>query len=252
MAAGGRGRGGRLPGRPRLRGRPRRRRRRPRPALRAGRGRDSGAAAAGAAAAVRRPLRGPAAGLSRRAGPRGAGRSRGADDPPVVTFSQLAPFLPWLASRSAGIVAFMLVSASVILGLTMSTRITTTRVRARLRGVHEQLAVAALIAIAVHGLLLLGDRWLHASPVNLVVPFTLGYRPFFTGLGVLAGWGAALFGLSFYARRRIGGTARWRKLHRASAVVWLLGATHAIGGGSDNGTIFLRVLVIGTSILIGG
>jgi sulfoxide reductase heme-binding subunit YedZ len=123
--------------------------------------------------------------------------------------------------------------------------------RARLRGVHEQLAVAGLIAIAAHGLLLLGDGWLHAGPVNLVVPFTLGYRPLFTGLGVLAGWGAALFGLSYYARRRIG-AARWRKLHRASFLVWLLGATHAIGGGTDASTIFLRVLVIGSAIPIGG
>jgi sulfoxide reductase heme-binding subunit YedZ len=167
-----------------------------------------------------------------------------------VTVGQLAPYLPWLASRSAGIVAFCLVSASVILGLAMSTRITTPALRVRLRGVHEQLAVAGLIAIAAHGLVLLGDGWLHASPVNLVVPFTLGYRTLFTGLGVLAGWGAALFGLSYYARRRIG-AARWRRLHRASFVVWLLGATHAIGAGSDNGTLFLRILVIGSAIPIG-
>jgi sulfoxide reductase heme-binding subunit YedZ len=169
-----------------------------------------------------------------------------------VTFSQLAPYLPWLASRSAGIVAFGLVSASVILGLSMSTKVTTQHTRTRLRGVHEQLAVAGLIAIAAHGLLLLGDGWLHASPVNLVVPFTLGYRSLFTGLGVLAGWGGALFGLSYYARRRIGGTARWRKLHRASVLVWLLGGIHALGAGSDASTIFLRVLVIGSAIPIGG
>ena len=167
-----------------------------------------------------------------------------------MSFFRLIQFLPWLASRSAGIVACCLISASVILGLSMSTKITSPSLRLRLRGVHEQLAVAGLVAIAAHGLLLLADRWLHASPVNLVVPFTLGYRTFFTGLGVLAAWGAALFGLSYYVRRRIG-TARWRKLHRASFVVWLLGAAHAIGAGSDNGTLFLRILVIGTAIPIG-
>jgi sulfoxide reductase heme-binding subunit YedZ len=168
-----------------------------------------------------------------------------------LTVTQLAPYLPWLASRSAGIVAFSLVSASVVLGLTMSTKATGAARRARLRVVHEQLAVAGLVAVAAHGLLLLGDRWLHAAPVNLVVPFTLGYRPLFTGLGVLAGWGAALFGLSYYARRRIG-AARWRRLHRASFVVWLLGATHAIGAGSDASSLFMRVLVIGSAIPVGG
>jgi methionine sulfoxide reductase heme-binding subunit len=167
-----------------------------------------------------------------------------------VTFTQLAPYLPWLASRSAGIVAFCLVSASVILGLSMATKVTSVPTRARLRGVHEQLAVAGLVAVAAHGLLLLGDRWLQATPVGLVVPFTLGYRPLFTGLGVIAGWGAALFGLSYYARRRIG-YARWRSLHRATFLVWLLGATHAVGAGSDASTLFMRALIVGSAVPIG-
>jgi sulfoxide reductase heme-binding subunit YedZ len=167
-----------------------------------------------------------------------------------VTSTQLAPYLPWLASRSAGIVAFCLVSASVILGLSMSTKVTSVATRAKLRGVHEQLAVAGLVAVAAHGLLLLGDRWLHATPIGLVVPFTLGYRPLFTGLGVIAGWGAALFGLSYYARHRIG-YARWRTLHRAAFLVWLLGAVHVVGAGSDAATLFMRVLIVGTAVPIG-
>ena len=41
----------------------------------------------------------------------------------------------------------------------------------------------ALVAIAVHGVTLLGDRWLHPGLAGIAVPFAMGYRPSFTGLG---------------------------------------------------------------------
>jgi hypothetical protein len=49
--------------------------------------------------------------------------------------------------------------------------------RARLRDLHEPLAVTGLAAIAAQGILLLGDPWLDAGPIGMVVPFTLGHRP---------------------------------------------------------------------------
>ena len=78
----------------------------------------------------------------------------------------------------------------------------------------------------------------------------MSYRPLFTGLGIVAGYLAALLGLSFYARRRIG-TRLWRKLHRATSVVYVLGVVHALGAGTDASTTWLRafLLVTGAPIL---
>ena len=109
--------------------------------------------------------------------------------------------------------------------------------------VHEQPAVAGLMSIAVHGVTLLGDTWLKASPIDLVAPFFMSYKPGFTGLGVLAGWLAALLGLSFYARRWIG-AKRWRSLHRATLLVWLMAAVHTLGAGTDAGSAWLQAVVV--------
>ena len=71
----------------------------------------------------------------------------------------------------------------------------------------------------------------------------MSYRPLFTGLGIIAGYLAALLGLSFYARRRIG-VKLWRRLHRATVLVWVLGVIHTLGAGSDAATQWLRAFVL--------
>ena len=114
---------------------------------------------------------------------------------------------------------------------------------------HEHIALVALIAIAVHGLALLGDNWLKPGWRGITVPFALSYRPSFTGLGIIAGYLALLLGPSFYLRRRLG-VRRWRKLHRATVVVWVLGVVHTLGSGSDGGKLWLRAVVLAPVIPI--
>ena len=158
----------------------------------------------------------------------------------------------WLASRSAGLVAFLLVAASVLLGLYLAANLGHRRVSKRvLVKVHEQIALAALVAITAHGLLLLGDAWLSPGLAGLAIPFTMSYRPIFTGIGQVAGLLAFALGLSFYARRRIG-PKRWRKTHRLMPVVYVLAAVHALGAGSDGGGIWLQGLVVITAVPMAG
>ncbi len=150
----------------------------------------------------------------------------------------------WLVSRASGVTALLLITLAVSLGLAMAGRVLRhpARRRAALR-VHEDVTLVALIAIAVHGLALLGDAWLKPGLSGIAVPFAGAYRPPFTGLGIIAGYLALLLGPSFHLRRRIG-ARRWRVLHRLTPLVWLLGAIHTLGAGSDAGTIWLRVLVL--------
>jgi methionine sulfoxide reductase heme-binding subunit len=150
----------------------------------------------------------------------------------------------WLVSRASGVVALVLVSLSVLIGLAMAAKLFNKpgRKRALVRW-HEYLALIALVAIATHGLALLGDGWLKPGLRGISVPFALGYRPGFTGIGIIAGYLAVLLGPSFYLRRRIG-ARRWRKLHRATVLIWLLSAVHAIGAGSDATALWLRCVVL--------
>ena len=103
----------------------------------------------------------------------------------------------------------------------------------------------------MHGITLLGDPWLNPGVAGITVPFAMGFRPLWTGLGVIAGYLAALLGLSFYARKRIGARL-WRKAHRATIVVYLLGLVHAVGAGTDASAVWFRWWVLMTAPVIGG
>jgi sulfoxide reductase heme-binding subunit YedZ len=152
------------------------------------------------------------------------------------------PHLFWITSRAAGSAALVLASLAVCLGLLMSTRLLKRFGGPDLRVAHEALSLATLVAIAVHGLALVGDQFLHPSLIDISVPFAGGYKTGWTTLGIVSGWGLALLGLSYYARARIG-QDRWRTLHRFTALAWLMGLVHTLGEGTDAGQTWFLAMI---------
>jgi sulfoxide reductase heme-binding subunit YedZ len=164
--------------------------------------------------------------------------------------TSLAQHSWWLASRASGIVALALITISVGLGLTMAGRWARKPGLPRvLTAIHEQTAVTALAAIVVHGLTLLGDPWLNPGPTGISIPFTMSYRPLWTGLGIVAGYLGALLGLTFYIRRRIG-PRLWRQAHRFTVVVYALAVAHTLGAGTDASTPWMRIWLFATAPVI--
>ncbi len=153
----------------------------------------------------------------------------------------------WLAGRSAGVVAMLLVTASVVLGLAMAAKLVPLHRRRDAVKLHEHLALMSLGAIGAHGALLAADPWLKAGWSGILVPFTIGYRPLWTGLGIVAGYLAAMLGLSFYARRHIGARL-WRRLHRLTVVVYVLGLAHALGSGTDASLAPVRYAMLASAV----
>jgi methionine sulfoxide reductase heme-binding subunit len=153
------------------------------------------------------------------------------------------PHLFWITSRAAGIASLVLASLAVSMGLIMSLKFMRRR-GPDLTTLHEALSLATLVALAVHGLSLLGDHFLSPSLADITLPFAWGYKTFWTSVGIIGGWGLAFLGLSYYFRRRIG-VQRWRKLHRLTALMWVFGIVHTLGEGTDAGqTWFLAMLGI--------
>jgi methionine sulfoxide reductase heme-binding subunit len=152
-----------------------------------------------------------------------------------------APHLFWITSRAAGFTALILASLAVSLGLLMSTKLLKRR-GPDLFLTHEVLSLATIAAIVVHGAALLGDQYLHPSIADIAIPFVSTYKSVWTTLGIVSGWTLILLGLAYYARRLIG-AARWRKLHRFTALAWLLGIIHSLGEGTDAGQLWFLAMV---------
>ena len=141
----------------------------------------------------------------------------------------------WITSRAAGGAALILAGGAVAVGLMISAKRPAagkTTSKADLRAIHEALSLTTLAMVALHGLSLLGDSFLNPGLAGIAIPFVGSYRPLWTGLGIVAGYGLAGLGLTYYLRDRIG-AARWRKLHRFTALFWVLAIVHTIGAGSD-------------------
>lgn len=154
----------------------------------------------------------------------------------------------WILSRGTGIAAIVLAGLSVTAGLLSGRQMPFGRLRKsiEMKPLHEALSLATILLVVLHGLLLLGDPWLKPGPAGISIPFVMDYRPLWTGLGIIAGYGLILLGLSYYLRRQIG-PARWRVAHRFIAVFWLLGLVHTFGAGTDAGEVWLWLPVLLTS-----
>lgn len=165
----------------------------------------------------------------------------------MSSYSDPGQHIFWLASRSLGVVALVLVALSVGLGLAMSTRLARgPGVMSRVRQLHEATALTALFAIAGHAVVLLGDSYLRPGLAGIAVPFAMSHQPAWTGVGVIGGWLAAILGLSFYVRRWVG-SRLWRQMHRWTLAVYVLSVLHTLGAGTDASSAWLVMIVIATA-----
>jgi methionine sulfoxide reductase heme-binding subunit len=151
----------------------------------------------------------------------------------------------WITSRAAGTGALVLSSATVAFGLTMGGKLLKRGGPDR-RVIHETLSLSVMVAIAIHGLTLIGDTWLHPSLLQVTVPFLASYRTLATSVGIIAGWALIFLGLSYYLRRHIG-QRRWQLIHRFTLLAWALGLVHAFTDGTDAGKTWFIALIVLTA-----
>ena len=141
--------------------------------------------------------------------------------------------LPWAISRASGLAAFAVLSASVVLGLLISTKAGDGILsRHFVFDMHQFLAVASLALIALHAGSLLFDSFFNFTSLSLIIPFAAPYKPLAVGMGVLAGWLTAVTAASFWFRSRIG-VKRWRTLHYLTFLAYFGALGHGVFAGTD-------------------
>jgi sulfoxide reductase heme-binding subunit YedZ len=146
-----------------------------------------------------------------------------------------------------GIVACVLLTAVVLVGLAMSSR---ARIdgwpRFALEDVHRFLGALTGLFISLHVFTLAIDAEANLPLGSLVVPFASAYRPFWTGIGIVAAELLLALAIANHYRDRIS-YRTWRRLHYLNFAVWLGATAHGLGAGTDTGA-FPFAIVYGVAI----
>ncbi|MBO9522969.1 MAG: ferric reductase-like transmembrane domain-containing protein [Nocardioidaceae bacterium] len=148
----------------------------------------------------------------------------------------------WVLGRGTGVVALVLLTVSLCLGILVRSRTTFAGLpRYGVTAVHRTASLTATGLIAVHVLTLLLDPQAGLRVTDVVLPFLGSYRPFWLGLGTLGLELVALVTVSGLLRKRIGERA-FRAVHLTSYGLWPVAVAHGLGTGSDAGRVWMILL----------
>jgi predicted ferric reductase len=143
--------------------------------------------------------------------------------------------LAWYSVRALGFLAYLVLAASVLYGLLLSTKILDAIAHRPVSfALHKDLAIVALILAGLHGAILLLDSSFPFTARSILVPFASPYSPVTVGIGQLTFYASAVVTASFYVRRHIGQKA-WRLLHYITFLTFAGASFHGIASGSDSG-----------------
>ncbi len=157
----------------------------------------------------------------------------------------------WDLARTSGMVAYLLMWLSVGFGLLITNRM------ARLWpggpaafDLHQFASLLGVAFALFHSLILLGDQYVHFTPLQILIPFASPYQPIWVGMGQLAFYAMLPITFSFYFRRQIG-PAMWRAIHYVSFLAFALVTVHGLLSGSDstNGVVLAMYALTGMSVV---
>jgi predicted ferric reductase len=162
--------------------------------------------------------------------------------------------LAWYIARSSGLVGWALLTASVILGLALSTRAGVAGRRPRpawTLDLHRYLGGLAAIFTAVHVAGIVGDTYVGFGPADVLVPLASAWHPVAVAWGVVAMYLLVAVEATSLARKRLPRKV-WRLVHFASFPLFLSATLHAVTAGTDTGTWVFEGVAVAASTLIAG
>ncbi len=154
------------------------------------------------------------------------------------------PSALWYLTRGTGLVALLLLTASVVLGILQVQRWSPPgSPRFMVVTLHRAVSLLVVVLLCVHVLTAVLDRFAPIRLVDAVVPFAGVYRPLWLGLGALAFDLLIALTLTSLLRRRLGLRA-WRAVHWLAYACWPVALVHGWGTGSDTKTAWMLAITL--------
>ncbi|MDQ1745845.1 MAG: methionine sulfoxide reductase heme-binding subunit [Frankiaceae bacterium] len=140
----------------------------------------------------------------------------------------------WYATRGTAIVAFVLLTVSMFLGIAATQRSVASRQWPRFatQDLHRNVSLLALAFMTAHIVTTLLDTFVYVGWWSLVVPGTSPYRRFWVALGTVAFDVILVVVASSLVRHRLP-LRWWRAMHWSVYAVWPLAFVHFLETGTD-------------------
>ncbi|HEU5416463.1 MAG TPA: ferric reductase-like transmembrane domain-containing protein [Streptosporangiaceae bacterium] len=151
----------------------------------------------------------------------------------------------WFASRGTGVVALVLLTVVVVLGVAVNRQ-------GRLPGLprfavislHRAVSLLAVAFLAVHIGTAIADPFVAIGIAASVIPFVSSYQPLWLGLGAVSIDLMLALVITSLLRARIG-RRTWRAVHWLAYASWPVAVAHSIGSGPDMWRGWLAWLTVG-------
>jgi DMSO/TMAO reductase YedYZ heme-binding membrane subunit len=156
----------------------------------------------------------------------------------------------WYLTRGSGVVALILLTAAVLIGIVNALRWRTDRwPRFALTDAHRNLTLVSIVFVAIHVVTTVADGYAPIGLLDAVVPFLSPYRPLWLGLGAVSF--DLLLALVVTSLMRASIPPRvWRGLHWLAYAAWPIALVHSLGTGSDARTGWLQALGVACLLLV--
>lgn len=139
----------------------------------------------------------------------------------------------WYVTRGTGVVALLLLTASVLLGIGVALRWRgRSWPRFAVADAHRNLTLLSIAFVSVHVVTTVADGFAPISLTAAVVPFASPYRPLWLALGTISFDLLLALVATSLARGRVP-PRMWRLLHWLAYAAWPIALVHAFGTGSD-------------------
>ena len=156
----------------------------------------------------------------------------------------------WYTTRGSGIMALLLLTASVVLGISQIGRVSGQSMpRFVVAGLHRNVSLLAVVFLGLHIATAVADPFAPITVADSFVPFVGTYRPIWLGLGAIATDLLIALVVTSLLRYRIG-FRTWRATHWASYACWPIAVWHGLGTGSDSRVGWVQLIYVVCTVAV--
>jgi predicted ferric reductase len=168
-----------------------------------------------------------------------------------ASISPSLDFRIWEMIRASGLIAYVLLSVSMIVGIAVRMRaLDWLMKRAWVLEGHQTLSVLALVFTGGHMVFTLMNQYLPFSILQILVPFASGWRPVAMALGIVGFYLMAVLTLSSWLRPVIG-QKTWRTIHYGGFACWVAALAHGVFAGSDTSVAWVQWMYVVSAAAVG-